>query len=294
MKRVRGRVTRFEGEIHGILEKQASLQEQINQCIDELDMLYEEVRDAYDREERRQEEFVVEREISPVSYREMIMPWSKEAESERRFRRAVLAALLLCFVFGASHSPDKNADTGHLGRCGRDSETIGQACQEGSANACTGGKTGVETGQSRAETGERKAETAERKAQTPAMGQKTNKQPKGGGPAMKAVKKVAIGGGGGVLAARKKAEHVGVLAFSDAFKDLMKETPVAKLGTEARLSNKSRRVAGRAVSQRSLVTKQALDGSSGGIGNADSQPQYRKRQCRPTGFRYRYRQWQAR
>jgi hypothetical protein len=33
---------------------------------DELEFLYEEVRDAYDREERRKEEFVIEREISPT------------------------------------------------------------------------------------------------------------------------------------------------------------------------------------------------------------------------------------
>ena len=101
VEQVRSRVARFEGEISGILEKQASYQEQINQCLDELQILDEEVRDAYDREERRKEEFVVEREITPVPYRAMIMPWTKEAESESRFRRAILVALILCFVFGA-------------------------------------------------------------------------------------------------------------------------------------------------------------------------------------------------
>ncbi|MFO7479109.1 MAG: hypothetical protein R6X03_12380, partial [Methyloceanibacter sp.] len=29
------------------------------------------------------------------------MPWTKGGESERRFRRAVLVALLICFFFGA-------------------------------------------------------------------------------------------------------------------------------------------------------------------------------------------------
>ena len=48
----------------------------------------------------------------------------------------------------------------------------------------------------------------------------------------------------------------------------MNETPVAKLGTEARLSNKTPRVKGQAVAQRSLVAIQAKGGSSGGIGNA--------------------------
>ena len=47
----------------------------------------------------------------------------------------------------------------------------------------------------------------------------------------------------------------------------MNETPVAKLGTEARLSNKSFRVKGQAVAQRSLVAIQGKGGSSGGISN---------------------------
>jgi hypothetical protein len=89
---------------------------------------------------------------------------------------------------------------------------------------------------------------------------------------------VAKEGGGDKAAARKKAERVGVLAFKNAFKDLMEETPVAKLGTEARLNKESPRVAGQAVAQRSLVAMQAQGGSSGGIagvsrnignGNAD-------------------------
>ena len=55
----------------------------------------------YDREERRKEEFVIEREISPVPYRAMVMPWTKEAESERRLNRSVLVALSISFLFGA-------------------------------------------------------------------------------------------------------------------------------------------------------------------------------------------------
>jgi hypothetical protein len=93
--RLRGRIADFEEEIRGVLERQASLQTQINEQLDEMDYLYEEVRDAHAREERRKEEFVVEREISPVPYRRMIMPWTTEGESERRFRRALFVALLL-------------------------------------------------------------------------------------------------------------------------------------------------------------------------------------------------------
>ena len=218
LKRVRGRVARFEGNISGVLEKQTSLQAQINQRLDELDDLYELVRDAHERDERRKEEFVIEREVSPIPFREMIMPWTKEAESERRFRRAVLVALLVCFVFG----------------------TIFQLVK--------------------VPIPDRKVAVVETKPVSKT--QETAKKFKDQKPKLKEV------AGGGAKAARNKAERVGVLAFKNAFADLVDETPIAKLGTEARLRKESPRIAGQAVAQRSLVSMQAKGGTSGGIGFA--------------------------
>jgi hypothetical protein len=100
LARLRRRVADFEGEIREVLERQEALKAQGNQHLDELDYLYEEVRDAHAREERRKEEFIIEREASPVPYRMMIMPWTKEGESERRFRRALLVAFLLSIGLG--------------------------------------------------------------------------------------------------------------------------------------------------------------------------------------------------
>jgi outer membrane biosynthesis protein TonB len=267
MKRVRDRVARFEGEIHGILEKQASLQEQIDRCLDEMSMLYEEVRDAYDREERRKEEFVIERDIPTAAYREMIMPWTKEAESERRFRRAVLVALLVCFVLGGPIPlikvpiPDIRVAVVEIPK------RLVKLVKKEPARSATIEKPVQKLAKQEPEQAKETPKQAKAKSTSKPKPHEANKQPKGSAPVPKP-SRVAAGGGGGVaLAARKRARHIGVLAFSDAFKDLMKETPVAKLGTEARLNPKSRQVAGRAMSQRSLVTRQARDSSSGGIGN---------------------------
>ncbi len=260
LKRVRGRVARFEGEIRGVLEKQASVQAQINQRLDELDFLHEEVRDAHDREEQRKEEFVIEREISPVPFRAMIMPWTKEAESERNFRRAVLVALLICFFFGALVPivkvpiPDRSVAVVEI------PERLAKLVKNEPPRPAPRPKPVPE--QPKEEAKQPREETKPRPKQ-----QKQDKQPKGGGGAPKPSKMVASGGGG-ASAARKKAERVGVLAFKNTFADLMDETPIAKLGTEARLSKESPRVAGQAVAQRSLVAMQAKGGSSGGIGNA--------------------------
>jgi len=239
VERVRGRVASFEGEIRGILEKQASLQEKINQCLDELDILYEEVRDAHDREEQRKEEFVIERKVSPVPYRAMIMPWSKEAESENRFHRAVLVALLICFLFISVIPqinvpiPDRSVDVVKIP--------------------------------------ERLVKLVKKEPIPPPRPKpeqlKPDKAAKGKEPAPEP-SKMAADKVQKAAAARKKAERAGVLAFKGAFEDLLDETPVAKLGTEARLSKESPRVAGRARARRSLVAMQAKGGSSGGIGNA--------------------------
>jgi hypothetical protein len=244
VERARSRVARFEGEIGGILEKQASLQGQINQCLGELNILYEEVHDAYDREERRKEEFVIEREISSVPYRAMVMPWTKEAESERRFRHAVLVALCISFIFGALIPlinvpiPDRSVAVAEIPK------RLVQLVKKEIPKPAPAPK--LEPKQVEEET-----EQAKKEPKPQADEPKPDEPPKEARPA-----------------GRKKAGGVGVLKFKNAFKDLMNEVLVAKVGTEARLRNDSPQAKGQAVAQRSLVAMQAVGGSSGGIGGA--------------------------
>jgi hypothetical protein len=259
LERARGRVSRFQGQISGFLEKQAALQGQIDHRLDELDALYEEVQDAHEREQRRQEEFVIEREISAVPARTLIMPWSREAESERRFRRVLLVALLACFVFGGLIPlvhvplPDRSVDVVEI------PERLAMLVKKEPPQP-------VPLPKPEPKKVEEEAKKPVDATKPKPESKKPEKTPKGGGGP--APKPTQLAGGNGSAAARKKAESVGVLAFKKAFADLMEETPVARLGTEARLRKGSPRVAGQAVAQRSLVAMQAEGGSSGGIGNA--------------------------
>ncbi len=254
LARIRGRVARFENDISGVLEKQTELQIQIQQQQNNLEILYDEVNQAYEREERRKEEFVVEREISAVPFRPMVMPWTKEAESERRFRRAVLVALLLCFMFGAIFRwvtvpiPDRKVAVVEI------PERLAKLVKKEPPKPVRPPKPA------------KKAEEPKTKDETKPEPEKPKPQ-KDAKPKPKQTT-VASKKGGAKRAARKKAERVGVLAFKNSFADLMDETPIAKLGTEARINKASARVAGQAVAQRSLVAMQATGGSSGGIGMA--------------------------
>jgi len=262
LERLRSRVARFEERIRGIVENQASLQKQIDQRDEELAILHEEVRDAYEREERRKEEFVIEREISSVPFRKMIMPWSKEAESEQRFRQAVLVAMLICVLFGSLipminvPAPDPSVQVVEF------PERLAKLVKKEPPKPAPPPKPAQKETEE-----ELQKPKDESKPKTEKQEQETEKPKKKGEPKPQRTE-VAAAGGGAKTAARQKAERVGVLAFKNAFKDLVEETPAAKLGTEARLRNDSPRVAGQAMPQRSLVAMQAQGGSTSGIGSA--------------------------
>ena len=251
LEQVRGRLVRFEGKISGILEKQASLLSQIEVREHELDELSELVRDCHERDERRKEEFVIEREISEIPFREMIMPWTREAESERRFRKAVLVALMVSFVFGTIFQlvtvpiPEREVAVVEIPK------RLAKLVKKEPPKPIPAPKKIA-----------KKEEPKKPKDETKPAKEKPKKAKKD------KVTKLAKKAGGGRKAARKKAERVGVLAFKKSFADLMEETPIAKLGTDARIRKASPRVAGQAVAQRSLVAMQAKGGSSGGIGLA--------------------------
>jgi outer membrane biosynthesis protein TonB len=259
LERVRRRVSRFEGKIGGIIEKQTFLLAEVDKRSAELDYLLEEVRDAHEREERRKEEFVIEREISAVPFRAMIMPWTKDAESERHFRRAVLVAMLFCFIFGSLIPLVKVPILERSDAVVEIPERLAKLVKKELPKPVAQPK--PEPRQIQEEPEKPREEMAKPQPEK----SKPDKTPKVA-PVPKPLEVAA--GGNGKAAARKKAERVGVLAFKKAFADLMEETPIAKLGTEARLSKETPRVAGQAVAQRSLVAMQAKGGSSGGIGNA--------------------------
>jgi len=228
LERVRSRVSRFQQEINGILEQQSSLRTQINACVDELDVLYDEVREVHDREERYDDEYIVEREISLVPDRPVIMPWSREAESEKRLRKAVLVALLLTVVFStlipllkvpAPVRPVVVMVPERLVRMLRKEAPKPEPPKE-----------------------EKKPE----KEKAP-----KEEQPK---PTTQETQ-----------AARKTAENTGVLAYKESFKELIDEAPAGRLGAAARLSNQAL-AAGAARPGRSLVAlPPSAGGSSGGI-----------------------------
>ena len=238
LERAKYRLTTFDQQISGILNKRASLQEQVDRTLNELGFLDDEVREAHEREERRQEEYVIEREISPVPYRVAIMPWTRDAENEREFRKALRIALLACFCLSMVILIWKLPKPTRPAVAVVPERLVALLKKE----------------RPKPEPPRPKEEKKPDREQEKAPEKPKEDQPK---PSTAETQE-----------ARKKAESTGVLAFKNAFKDLVEETPVARLGAETRLSNQASAAAGQARASRSLVAMPSGGGSSGGISNA--------------------------
>ena len=99
VRRVRGRVDTFQkglGEIEA--RRNATLREiELQQGCAYL--LEDDVFEAQEEEERRKQEWIVEREIGALASREAIMPWARSGEDDRRFRKTLGTTMLVCLLF---------------------------------------------------------------------------------------------------------------------------------------------------------------------------------------------------
>ncbi|MEJ2689087.1 MAG: hypothetical protein P8130_03905 [Deltaproteobacteria bacterium] len=246
---LRQRIAQFNEEIRGTREKRDSVKDQIELQLDELYDLKHEVALAHEREERRQEEFVIEREVSELPFRPTIMPWSSDGESQKAFRRALAMALLFCFLFGLI-IPIIKVPIPSREVVVEIPKRLATLVKKEKPKPVPVKKI-------------KKQEKTEKEEELA----KTKKESKEQKPVEKEEPKVAATPtqGSAKAAARKKAESTGVLAFKSSFSDLMDKTPVASLGIEAHLTKNNPRAPGQATAYRSMVALEGGGGGSGGI-----------------------------
>ncbi len=249
LQTLRDRITDFEEQTSGVEAERDAVRDKIKHCHIELEDLDEEVHQAYAREERRLDEFVVERELAPITFTPMTMPWNVEVQSERRFRKALLVSLFWCVTFGSI------IPLVVLPVIDRTVEMV--EIPERLATLVKNEPIMPEPVRPKTQE-DKKIEPEQTKKETSEKIAKTDKPQKKVEPAKKT-------GGGGTQVTRKKAETTGVLAFKSTFEDLMDDVPVAKLGTDSLMNNDSKKIPGQSKAQRSLVAIQAKSSTSGGI-----------------------------
>jgi len=95
---VRERVVAFESRVGEIEARRQSTREQINKQQYHVGLIEDELFEAQEAEERRQQEWIVEREISGLHSRPLTMPWKWGGEDDRRFQKSLLGALAACLL----------------------------------------------------------------------------------------------------------------------------------------------------------------------------------------------------
>lgn len=243
---IRESVARFDEEIRGSLERKAGLKAQLDRRRDDLECLHEAIHDAHAREERREEEFLVERELCLPEH-VPVMPWSNEPEVERRYRRTMSTAMLLSLLLFiitrlVTLPPPVHPVIAEV------PERLAMMVRKEIPKPVPPKKVREEKKEAEKEPA-KKENPVEKTEKKQAVAQQERAQER---PTQASSEQAA---------APSRSRNTGVLAFKDSFKDLIDETPVPKLGAEARLGNAN--AAGQAVASRSLV---AMQGGAGGGG----------------------------
>jgi outer membrane biosynthesis protein TonB len=228
-ERARNKVINYDTRVAELQVRQNAGDENIQSLAARVNILNEESIQLEEYEEELKHEFVIEREMEPIPFRPMVMPWTSQGEDENRFRRILLVSLFLSVLLGyliplwEIPIPDRIEPV-------KIPERMAQLIVE--------------------------KEPPPPPPPPKQAEKKPEETPKDKKPKEKAAKPKTEK----AKVARKKAESAGLLAFKDNFSDLINTSPEKKLGAKARISNKGKTAK---KASRSLVTAQASAGSSG-------------------------------
>jgi hypothetical protein len=224
---VRGQVDVFQKKLGEVEDRRQEVLDEMQVQQQNVDFLEDDLYEIKRREEERKLEWVIEREIDQLPARELVMPWTRASEDDARFRRTLLAALLISLLFGLV-LPMINLPLPEPWVADEVPERFASLIREELPPPPPPKKEEV------------KPEEVETKPDEPKLAEETTpkQQPK------------------------KTAESKGILAFREKFSGLAATKAPARLGAEARISSAGEAKSGRPT--RNMVATQA-PGSSGGI-----------------------------
>ena len=104
----------IEGHLNQLKEKADFFHRRIKKFTDRRDTAISEIRTRQNdigfllddieylehRQEESQYEYIVEREIKPLPYQVVVMPWAKQGKDEKKYRKILLLALLISILLG--------------------------------------------------------------------------------------------------------------------------------------------------------------------------------------------------
>lgn len=240
LQQVSRNVTDFREKVSAVEKARQSIATDLFNERSLLDDLTDDLDEVREEEESAKYEFAIVREERKHEFRPMVMPWTRQGEDQRRFRKVLLFSMLFTFVFGGIPliwtlpEPDKNKPV-------EIPERLAKMVEKKKLQPKPVEKV-AEAKKDEPKKDEPKKEEVKPKEDT------TKPNPT---PTPVEVKQ-----------ARAKAESSGVLAFKDSFKDLMEDMP-SELGADARINDSAQQNAGGAPGTRSLIVANATGGSGG-------------------------------
>jgi len=230
-KRIRDLIINYDSHVAELQSKQSVREDSVESLAAKINVLNEDTMNLQARKEARAEEFIIERELAEMPYRPMKMPWNHDDKDQRQFRKILVIVLFFTVLLGVLVPmwdipvPDR-----------------------------------IEV----VEIPERLAQLIIPKKEPPPPPPKVEKLEEKKPDKEKPKKKDDKPQPEKAKKARKKAERSGLMAFKDDFADLIDDTPVAKLGSSAKISGKGSKAK---KTTRSLVTSN-VGTASGGINTA--------------------------
>jgi outer membrane biosynthesis protein TonB len=99
MRRARARIAAFNERLGEIEGRRRKLLEEMREQHGETEILEDDAFEAQEEEERRRNEWIVEREIETLRSRPSLMSWTRGGEDDQRFRKTLRNVLLVCLLF---------------------------------------------------------------------------------------------------------------------------------------------------------------------------------------------------
>lgn len=228
-KQVRDLIINYDTRVAELQGKQADRDDFVESLTAKINLLNEETMSLQERKDARADEFIIEREMVDGPYRPMHMPWNTNDRDQKQFRK-ILLIVLFCTVLLGVLIPMWNIPVPDRIEVVEIPERLAQLIIPKKEPP--------------------PPPKVEKREEKKLEKEKPKKEAK---PQPEKAKK-----------ARKKAERSGLMAFKDDFADLIDDTPIAKLGSKAKISGKGSKAK---KTTRSLVTSN-VGTSSGGINTA--------------------------
>lgn len=98
LRYARRKIDRFGEKIARAEERRQALVDKIGNQNLVLDVLHYDLQETIEREEDRQNEWLVERDADPIPNRVQVMPWSRGCEEDQRYRKSVGTSVAASFA----------------------------------------------------------------------------------------------------------------------------------------------------------------------------------------------------